>query len=268
MCMEFVEEVTITAPVKLYECFAGKPVEKMPVLLRNHTPITLNQVFEKRVDGSDDSEVFRNRYITTGDQFIRDPKGDGMKYVRADHPLAVELNTSMKFTNQLKNWSLPVSKDQYEALVADEVHTFSPSVVKALRNGAYSLPNERQAFFEFALSGNSDLFKENLALQEAKGRTLDDSLGVYPSEYAGMRLVWVGSVGDEYSYADGNYDLDYIFGRLVGVAPEVHSEVPESTQKNSDLQIVTPSLEQTLAIVNNPDYNRVDMVEAISQLYK
>lgn len=39
-------------------------------------------------------------------------------------------------------------------------------------------------------------------------------------------------------------------------------------EKSSPQRIVKPTLEQTLAVINNPDLNREGMAKAVSQLYR
>ncbi|MCK4670488.1 MAG: hypothetical protein KAT43_04750, partial [Nanoarchaeota archaeon] len=74
------------------------------------------------------------------------------------------------------------------------------------------------------------------------------------------------------------YDVDglggdsgiYYSGRFFGVSDRVAQLSAEGAahERSTTQGIVYPTLEQTLAIVNNPILNRVGMVRAISQLYK
>ena len=52
-------------------------------------------------------------------------------------------------------------------------------------------------------------------------------------------------------------------GRLVGVGAGGAVRA-----KNASPGIVQPTLEQTLAVINNPDLNREGMIRAVSQLYR
>ena len=69
----------------------------------------------------------------------------------------------------------------------------------------------------------------------------------------------------------GFYGSNYIgnIGRFLGVGDGVASIGDATTQKISEPQQVTgATLEETLKIINNPDMNRADMVEAVHKVYK
>lgn len=72
------------------------------------------------------------------------------------------------------------------------------------------------------------------------------------------------------AYLDGYYIglVGYyyfnIFGRFVGVG----AGGAVAREKSAPQSIVQPTLEQTLAVINNPDLNREGMLKAVSQLYK
>ena len=250
MANGFNQKVLVLAEVPLFELFPGKPVEQMPILLGSkpsRNPITLYRILDLRVNNNPDQEEFRNNYFTSADQFIRDQNSHETKVVYYEHPVAKELAAKLKSTKQLVNWSLPTTDDLYQGLEGDMVHVIPASVVKDLLNNPYSHAKEREAFWEFAVRGNTQVYKDNMKLQKERGRTIDNCMGIFPSQHPGMRLVWVGSVGGNYSLAGGINDLDNDDGRLVGeLAPEVLTELSESSQKTKE---ITPSQKQLITPV-------------------
>ena len=56
----------------------------------------------------------------------------------------------------------------------------------------------------------------------------------------------------------------YVSGRFVGVG----AGGAVAREKSAPQSIVQPTLEQTLEVINNPDFNREGMLKAVSQLYK
>ena len=93
------------------------------------------------------------------------------------------------------------------------------------------------------------------------------------------RLVYL--YGDCIGLGGNLYFGIYLSGRFVGVgaggavARETQENQRFSGPQNSQVlresapqSIVQPTLEQTLAVINNPDLNREGMLKAVSQLYK
>ena len=100
-----------------------------------------------------------------------------------------------------------------------------------------------------------------------------DSVGSYHRmneigfDEARGRLVYLYNNNDG---LDGdNYDI-YNNGRFLGVSDGVagKSTVGATHEKISGSSIVAPTLEQTLAIVNNSDFNREDMVREFTTKYQ
>lgn len=246
--MAFNETVEVTTSVLRIQPFLGKPIEQMPVLLASQPrriPLTILNIFEKRIAKGSDQKASQDSYFTSSDMFIVDPSGsDAMKAVWYEHEKAQELAKQMKSTDQLINWSFPVDADLYCEFTGEGVYDFKPSTVRALRIDGYSCSKEREAFWEFAVRGKKAVFDDNLKFQTDRERTIENSMGVFPSTYKGMRLVWVGSVGVN-SDASGYYFLDGNGGRLAGeLAPEVLQQVTAPQAQRETAPQVT--LEQTL----------------------
>ena len=225
----------LTESLSLYKLFPGEPVEQISVLLgENRTPMTLYDFLIARVRDVDESDAaavhfdrqrFRDNYFTTADMFIVGSDGS-MLAVPYENKQGRDLVHSLRSTDQLVNWSLPVDADVYETFrESDGVYIFTQDEVAALRNTRYALPERREAFWkEFAFRGEDnadDLFDETLALvQEARGGSVKDCMGVFPSTSEGMRLVWRGYVDNYSSDASSDLGLSYYFGRLVGVVSD------------------------------------------------
>lgn len=226
-------EPAMEVPMRL-RSFYGRNIDQIPLLLSGknaegevvdikRVPVTVKQVLYDRVHGEHehDRTLLRDNYIDTGVAVITDPDGSGEVVVGLySDPAVKELVHSLNPESPLKSGSLPVISDQYQA-VKKEALVLSSDVANALRSNAYSQQKEREGFWDYVAEGDAGLVRDNLALvQEANGGDMSDRMGLWVSSNPGMRLVCVGSVGSNYSYALGDYNLDYLYGRLVGVAAE------------------------------------------------
>ena len=241
MTQDFNEKVKVMTDVYRFQPFPGRSVEQMPVLLRSdpaRTPVTVYRVLERRTSksGNPDRAVFIDNCFTTGDQFIMDPSGSGeVKALNYEHEVAQALAKELKSVSQLVDWSFPVGNDLYQSLQGDHVYVFPASVVTRLRNNPYDCVKEREAFWEFAVRGEISVFQDNLKLQQERGKSIENSMGVYVPDAKGMRLVWVGSVGGNGSASSSN-DLNGNSGRLLGeLAPEV-LEAQKKTQQTGNIE--------------------------------
>lgn len=75
------------------------------------------------------------------------------------------------------------------------------------------------------------------------------------------RLVYLGSINNGLDGDDSIYDNGRFFGVGGGAASAQKILAPSQN-------VQTPTLEQTLAVINNADLNREGMLKAVSQLYK
>ena len=78
--------------------------------------------------------------------------------------------------------------------------------------------------------------------------------------------MWFGSVGNNNSNIICNDDLNDDNGRLLGDSDGVAYKSAEGTAHGNI--IMKPTLEQSIAIINNPDLNREGMIKAIKEVYK
>ena len=227
------QEPAMDVPLRL-RSFPGRNIDQMPLLLSGkdkegevvdvvRTPTTVKQLLYDRVHGTheNDRTLLRDNYVDTGVAVIVDPNGSREAIIGLyTDPIVQELVHSLNPESPLKAGSLPVNTDQYQA-VKKGAFVLSPDVANALRSNAYSEQKTREGFWDYVAEGDASLVRDNLTLvQEVKGGSMKDRMGLYLNSNPGLRLVCVGSVGNNDSCADGNGNLiDYI-GRLVGVAAE------------------------------------------------
>ena len=75
-----------------------------------------------------------------------------------------------------------------------------------------------------------------------------------------MRVGWVGSDGGNNAAADCGNNLDSGNGRVLGVDRSAEGGVAQ--------EIVRPTLEETVAVINNPDLNRKGMIKQVTKMYQ
>lgn len=231
------QEPAVDVPLRL-RSFYGRNIDQMPLLLSGkdesgkvvdvpRDPITPKQllymrVHYMRVHGANehDRDLLRDNYVDTACAVITDSDGSGEVVVGLYNDAVVrELINSLnpETESALQRGSLPVSADYYQA-VRKNGFVIASSVANSLRNNAYSEKKVREAFWDYVAEGDARLVMDNLALvQKRKGEDMKDrmGLGLWLSSNPGLRLLCVGSVDDDSSYAYGDYS-----GRLVGVASE------------------------------------------------
>ena len=229
------QEPAMDVPLRL-RSFPGRNIDQMPLLLSGkdkegevvdvvRTPTTVKQLLYDRVHGTheNDRTLLRDNHVDTGVALIGDPNGSGEAIIGlyADQ-IVQELVRSLNPESPLKAGSLPVNTDQYQA-VKKGAFVFSPDVANALRSNAYSEQKTREGFWDYVAEGDASLVRENLALvQEVKGGSMRDRMGLFLTSHPGLRLLCVGSVGLKSSVAGGYLDLGLNNGggRIVGLAAE------------------------------------------------
>jgi hypothetical protein len=260
--------LNFTEPDRPYETrlksFYGNPLKQMPILLSGKVGdeavgvprrvITPKEVLHERVRGTHegDKSLLVNKYIHTGAAVITNPDGSGDVVIGLySDPVIQKLVHSLNPDSPIPGYSLKVSTEEYHAV---EGLRISATVANDLRANVYAHKKMREKAWDFVAEGDARLVADNLALvQDKKGGSMDNRMGWFFSNDPGLRLVCVGSVdNDPYSSADGFDLINDLNSRLVGVSDGV----------------ATPTLEQTLAVINNPNINREGMVEAFSLLYQ
>ena len=227
-------------PATKLRSFYGRVIDKMPKLLSGkdiegkvvdvpREPMTPKQLVTERVNGQNqnDKQLLINNYVFTAYAVIPDPDSDEVILVPKSNPMVAELIRGLNPKSNLTNGALDVDTEKYQAIKADKNSlTLSEDIANGFRKSPYSQEKARQGAWDNMLEGDSKLRADNLKLvQKIKGGSMKDRMGLWlPStEYKGLRLLVVGSVGDGYSVAIGDYYLDIGNGRLVGVAPEAQS---------------------------------------------
>ncbi|MFH1073303.1 MAG: hypothetical protein V1743_07790 [Nanoarchaeota archaeon] len=240
--------VAENVPRRLRSVGLGRVVDLMPHILNGtdpktgervdigREPIDGKQLMAERVYGPHEKDKARmkDNYVVIADSFIGDPSGSGeVLFVRyhADNTVH-DLVRSLHPASNLVSGSLPLAEDpsrasdMYSTIKSrGGVLVFPPDVAQALRNDIYSMPNARREFWERMADGDLKLERDYEAMVQKKtGRPFERIMGVYPAGVKGLRPVWVGSVGGDYSDASGDDPRNDNNARLVGVAPEAQAQ--------------------------------------------
>lgn len=256
-------------PNSSYQEFYGHPEDKMPNLIAaGYDPISIAGVIGRRESApSDVVDKWRRTYIFTGDGAAYDGRKNAK--LALDAALLREINRNIR----LDNGAMVLSNSQWEDLHGDGVLYLSADKVEQAhkngfikRNGVWEPENTIVGDVWEHLSRGKDLkeYAEMVSKASNSNKVMylwfDRNIYISPV----MRSLVVDSIGG-YSNADGlinldNDDNDHLVGVRRGAAV--------THEKSSPQRIVKPTLEQTLAVINNPDLNRAGMVRAVSQLYK
>ncbi|MEK6969794.1 MAG: hypothetical protein AABW48_05180 [Nanoarchaeota archaeon] len=253
--------------------FYGQPIVKMPLLVSGkdeegkvidvpRDPASFTYVLERRMEAPEDvREAWQKNYFFTGDGSTAGTKGDHL--IVLDAQLLREITPE----SDLYNGALVLPADAWAELkrqTENVTHLTAQEVQEAQgqgyvkKNGVWTPANKTVGKVWDTLSRGRDLTAYVQLVSEHSPHR-DSLLNIYfnqtiKDDKPTMRS-WVASSTDYYSDAGGNYYvLDNFYGRLVGVAQKkVRSP---------------PTLEQMLAIVNNPNLNKQGMAEAISKHYQ
>ena len=186
-----------------------------------------------------------------------------------DSPLLRQLTPE----SPLVNGALRLEQRQWKELKADKEHSLylTPAEVEAadkkgyvLKNGKFVPANKAVAKAWDHLNRGKDL--QTYAQQVSEASDSNNVMNLYfdrskPNTPTLRSLVLLSI--DYFSYVYGYYNLNNLNGRLVG-----GSARGAVRAKTVSPEIVQPTLEQTLAVINNPDLNREGMLTAVSQLDK
>ncbi|MBU1202393.1 MAG: hypothetical protein KJ583_07725 [Nanoarchaeota archaeon] len=254
----------LNEPRKVYKEFYGRNIDKMPELIeQGFSPLSMAQVMQRRLDvlGStpEVKDAWWMNYFDTGDGIAYDRSGN-IK-IEYDSPTMRSLNPESK----LKSGALVLADDDaFEKIQGPEFT--SKDIAKYKFNESLRESDVNEHPFWMALArGDKVLLKEyaHQVFKKAKEtQGYDKNMGVYLSsfrEVPNMRLWLLGRLNNNGS-GNGNYNVDYNDGRLVGVAPEAHGAE----------KIVTPSLEQVMkaSLKYIAPVNAESLRKELSPLYK
>lgn len=253
--------------------FYGRNDEQMPELVaEGRTPISVSGVAERKLEvvaGNSDGlkSAWMDNYFDTGDGAFYHPEGN-FKVV-----LGAQLIRDLTPESKLSRGALVLDEDVdasiavYDALEGAE---FTRNEVKGLTGRTLTKQEAKDHPVWQALIPDKTVREGYIEMTFDQGKErfgYDNMMGIWlaePQEKATGRLWYVNYLIDS-SNAYGNSNISGNYGRLVGVSNGVASAEGANAQGT---RIVTPTLEQTLAIVNNPDLDRPGMVGALSDLYK
>lgn len=263
--------------LRRFQEFYGRNTNLMPRLLTGRdengnqidaprtfiTPNQLAQVRLGKLGTPEDRSEYRAKYVDTAVAVIPNPSGPEVKYV-LNHPLIATLT---KNTPSVQG-ALPVSQEDYDNHYG---FTLTGEQADAFIEDSYANPTLRRELFQFVFEDDGDLTREYEQDVTANiGHPFNAAMGVCLSDNKGLRLLGVGSVDDDdRSDAYGNYDLDYDYGRLVGVvAPEALAsealallqmhEAPQKVDGNMPpLDTLVASLGRVIAPANEAEVRRI-----------
>jgi hypothetical protein len=253
------------ATITDYKEYYGQNTEQMPKLIADgRVPIIVPQLLQKRLEsvGTSDENYFWNNYFDTGDGIAYHPDGR-VRIV----PSATNMR-SINPQSNIKNGALVLSdNDEFESLVGTD---FSRKDIDKYANKLYKSAeqvSDNPLWIKLA-GGDISLLKEyakkDFELAKKKGYS-SERMGVWlhdAPETPIMRLCYINRFFNS-SSAYGLNGLYHINGRLVGVSGGAAVEVPKARARD----IYVP-LENIVSVINNPDYNRRDMIKAVTQMYQ
>ncbi len=216
------------------EYFYGRNVDKMPELItKGMIPLSAAGLMMRRLQSQYGSEPVRNslmhNYFYTGDGLVYHPDGR-IKVVPDARPLR-EINPK----SQLVNGDLVLPDGMYEMLEGQE---FTRKYIQKYVGEALTSKEAKSNPLWQALARDPKLLNEYVDLIFAQAKQQfnhDKNMGVYvrdasdvSKDSATLRSWFVARLVSM-SNAGGRGCLDLGYGRLVGVAPEAHSEKTVST---------------------------------------
>ncbi len=247
----------------------GRVIDLMPELIKaGYQPAGIAIIAERREHAPEDVKGNWDNYFWTGDSGVTDYHGGVL--LTLDSPLLRLLTPK----SQLVNRALQLTRRQEQELKADKDHSLylSPQEVEdahgkgyILQNGVFVPANKAVAkAWDHLMRGRNIQSYAQLVSDASRSNNIlrlyfDRSKPETPS----LRSLVVLRPGGN-SDVDGDYYLNNSDAGLAGVAPEAHVAREKSVSPN----VVQPTLEQTLAVINNPDLDKNGMIKAVSQLYK
>ena len=218
-----------------YAKFYGRVIDTMPRLLTGRedgrqvdvprTPASFAYILERRETAPTDvQEQWENNYFFTGDAVIRGTKGDVLSVW--DAALLRELTPQ----STLREGALVLTQRQWDEIKTQKEGVLYLSVDEVAqahqqgyvqKEGKFVPSNPVVAKVWDHLSRGKDLTEYAQRVNEASHS--DNIMNVYfdcSSMNSPSLRSWVANRIDYNSSADGDIDLNYGGGRLVGVAPE------------------------------------------------
>ena len=194
----------------------------MPLLIEDGLePVSVYNVFERTANST--AEIWKNKWIFTGDGFAYHPDGDHFKIdLDSEHLRAVTTESEL-MPAQYGGLVIPGGVEAYEAIDSPD---FSKKGLKELLGRGLAEEEATQMPILLILSHyNPDLIRARFnAMREAHG--YEEGMGIYlENAQQGvpiMRPVVIDRLENR-SYVDGYDNLDYRNGRLVGRTPETQN---------------------------------------------
>jgi len=238
--------------LRRFQEFYGKNIDFMQRLLTGQdengeqvdaprtliTPKELAQIRLGQLGSVNDRLEYRAKPVDTAVAVIPDPSGSEVKYV-LNHPLIATLAKNTK----LVKGALPIDQDDYNN---HDGFIITGEQADAFKANSNANPDLRRELFKY-LFKYKDLAQEyeEDVIRSLGNPSFDQVMGVYIPDTKGLRLLCVESIGIYIrSNGNGNYALDYNYGRLVGVAQEVsvQIDVRGAQRKNG----TTPNIEAVM----------------------
>jgi len=236
--------------VKRFEVYKGRNTEQMPKLTADgRMPANVSQLMQRKLDLRNDEtgvkDFYMDNYFDTGDGVVYHPDGRVKIVLDSQHL------RDMTPESPRNGGALILGEDVYKALEGEE-----------FKEGKLGKVNERMSKADVkshpvwkVLARDQGLLDDYADYIFAEGKErfgYDTAMGIFPGSANGetpeMRAWFVYRLVNR-SDASGRIDLDYDYGRLLGIAPEALSAPGKGTSNIRaytmvDLQAVDEAMQR------------------------
>lgn len=249
-------------PKGSFQEFYGRPTEKMPSLIKaGCVPISVAGVINRREHApADVIDEWKNHYFFTGDGAIYDGRKNAK--IVLDLTLLREINPNTR----LDNYAAVLSDHLWDGLGGDNVLNLSSDQIKKAHKKGFV---KRNGLWQPENTVIGDIWKGTDTFPGlARGRDIQSYAKMVNKASKNDRVMWfwfdrntysspvmrslVVSRFDSSSDVYGSNLLDYLYGRLAGVAPEAPNALENGSPYRNAGRSSEEVLEERLSEVLSP----------------
>lgn len=187
-----------------YKEFYGKNTEKMELLIKdNRIPLNMKDIIERRLNS--EQEDWKNNYFDTCDALVQ--FNGKIKIIRN-----CKILKQISSRTSLENGRIKITESQYKKLKGKE---FKISELK-LNNYLTKEEAKSHPIWKYLLENYLNKYVD-LVFNKRSG----ENMALWINQEELILRAWYVCRLEYRSYANGRYNLDIDYGRLVGVATEL-----------------------------------------------